>query len=248
MRQHAAEGNEGRVDATNLSSMKTSLCVVVPCYNAGERLRPVVEKVLNQSLRIVVVDDGSTDEGIELLGDLPVQLVQLAHNQGKGHALLAGFREALSHESVQCVCMLDADGQHDPTEIPRLYTAYTEMQADLVIGTRSFSGQRVPFRSRFGNTVTAWITGVLLGRRLPDTQCGFRLLSRPFAQLVCDTIAGGRYEMEMEMLIRAVRGGYTVASVPIATRYEPGNKSSHFNKLGDSARIYWRLLRILFRS
>jgi len=227
--------------------MRRALAAVIPCYNAGHRVRPVVEKVLRHLEQVLVVDDGSTDGAVEAMADLPARVVRLPANRGKGHALLAGFGESLQRPETQAVCVLDADGQHNPDELPRLYSAFLEEQADLVIGSRVFTTGNVPFRSRFGNTVTIAATRLLLGHRLPDTQCGFRLLSRRFAEEVVKTVQGGRYETEMEIIVRAVRGPWRVATVPIATIYEAGNPSSHFHKLRDSALIYRRLLGATMR-
>lgn len=218
------------------------VAIVIPCYNAGHRIRPVVEAALRQSARIIVVDDGSTDESMATLADLPIDRVTLPENRGKGHALLAGFRKALTDPTVAAICMLDADGQHDPAECGRLIAPVLAGEAAFVIGARQFGGHHVPLRSRFGNRITAWVTRLLLRRRLPDTQCGFRVLSRAFAHRVVNTVAGGRYETEMVMIVRAVRDGIPIDSVPIQTRYEPGNASSHFRKLRDSFQIYRRLL------
>lgn len=219
------------------------LVAIIPCYNAGGRIRNVAEGVLPRVARLLVVDDGSTDASVASLADLPVEVLPLEGNRGKGHALLAGFREALADPETACVCVLDADGQHDPAEIPRLYAAYVASGADLVIGSRVFEGGRVPWRSRFGNKVTAFATALLLRQRLPDTQCGFRILSRGFAGCVLETVRGGRYETEMEIIVKAIREGRPTVSVPIQTIYEEGNASSHFRKFHDSWRIYRRLLR-----
>lgn len=217
------------------------LAAIIPCYNAGHRLGPVLEQALPLVRTVCVVDDGSTDGGIEAVRALPADFVTLPHNRGKGHALLAGIGHVLDDPAIEAVCLLDADGQHDPNEIPGLWRAFREAGADLAIGARQFDGVAVPWRSRFGNTVTATVTARLLGTRLPDTQCGFRILGRRFARDVLETVRPGRYETEMEVVIKAVRQGYTVVSAPIATRYEPGNPSSHFRQLSDSVRVYARL-------
>lgn len=215
---------------------------VIPCYNAGGRMRPVAEGVLSRLPNLIVVDDGSTDGSIASLEGLTFQLVRLPENRGKGHALLAGFRAALADPAVECVCALDADGQHDPAEIPRLVGAFRETGADLVIGSRVFDGAHVPWRSRFGNTLTVTVTAWLLGRRLPDTQCGFRVLSRAFIEDIVASVEGGRYETEMAIIVKAIREDWRIESVPIQTIYEKGNASSHFRKIQDSYRIYRRLI------
>ncbi len=223
--------------------LSPDITAIVPCFNAGDRVRPVAEGILNQLPSLIIVDDGSTDQSIESLRDLPLDILSLTPNRGKGHALLAGFRRALENPACACICVLDADGQHDPAEIPRLYEAFRNTGADLVIGTRIFSGGHIPLRSRFGNKVTIFATALLLRHRLPDTQCGFRLLSRDFAERVVAAIEGGRYETEMAIIALAIRERRRIESVPISTIYEAGNASSHFRKFHDSYRIYARLFR-----
>lgn len=230
------------------AEMRQELAVVVPCYNAGHRLRPVVEQLLREVDRVLLVDDGSTDESAASVADFPLRVISFPHNRGKGQALLAGFRAALEAPEVTCVAVVDADGQHDPRELPRLYEAFRTRDADLVIGSRTFELERVPWRSRFGNVLTRTLTGWVLGRALPDTQSGYRLHSRRMLEGILPEISGGRYETEMEILIVAVRRGYKVVPVDIATLYEEGNPSSHFNKLRDSYLIYKRFFLTALRT
>ena len=224
-------------------AMQRSVAAIVPCYNAGHRVRPVLDDLLTVLEHVIVVDDGSTDRLQEAIEGLDVELVAFPQNRGKGYALLAGFEKALTLEGVTCVLTLDSDGQHDPKEIPRLYQAFRESGAGLVIGSRVFDEEQVPWRSRFGNKFTIWLTGVLLGKRLPDTQSGYRLHSVAFVKHIVDTVPGGRYETEMEILVRAVRDGFDAVPVPIQTIYEEGNESSHFNALRDSLLIYRKLIK-----
>jgi glycosyltransferase involved in cell wall biosynthesis len=223
--------------------MRQVLAAVVPCYNVGERVRPVVERLTELSDHVFLVDDGSTDGAVEGLRDLPAHIIVLQENRGKGNAMLQGFRAALELPQVTHVAIVDADGQHDPSELPRLFEAVANGGADFVIGSRSFGMGHVPLRSRLGNQLTALITRILLKRPVPDTQSGYRLHSRRLLEDVLANVSGGRYETEMEILVLAVRKGYKVASVPIKTIYEEGNPASHFNKLKDSFRIYRSLFR-----
>lgn len=229
-----------------LRAMQTNsplpVAAIIPSYNPGHRLAPVVEAAAQQAAKVLVVDDGSTDgSAAELQG---AEIVRLPENLGKGHALLAGLRAFLDQPDYSCVAFLDADGQHDPAELPRLYEAFVQQDADLLIGTRVFEGTEVPWASRFGNNMTVRVTAWILERRLPDTQCGYRLMSRRFAEAVLRDVRGGRYETEMEIVVKAVREGWRVHSEPIKTLYEPDNRSSHFRKVRDSFRIYWTLLKL----
>jgi len=226
--------------------MQKGLAVVVPCYNPGARLAPVVARLKQHVDTIILVDDGSTDAAATAHAADTI-LIQFPENRGKGHALLAGFGRALAEPAVTALAVVDADGQHDPDELPRLYAAFSEAGADLVIGTREFDAAQVPWRSRIGNKATRALTRLLLGQPIADTQSGYRIHSLALAETAVPAVAGGRYETEMDILVTAVRGGFRVTSVPIRTIYEAGNPSSHFDKYRDSARIYRRLFRAALR-
>lgn len=233
--------------SSQLDGMRQKLAAVLPCYNAGPRVEPVVRKLVELLDHVIVVDDGSTDGATLALGALGASVVRFPENRGKGFAMLAGFRAALAADEVTGVVVVDADGQHDPHELHSLWNVFERQGADLVIGTRRFDGPDVPWRSRFGNKLTAAITRLLAGVSLPDTQSGFRIHSRRFLEDVLTTTRGGRYETEMEIVIKAVRGGYRVLPAPITTIYEAGNPSSHFHKFRDSFRIYWKLFATSLR-
>lgn len=230
------------------SHLPESLAVVVPCYNVGDRVPAVIEGLLAHVSTIIAVDDGCTDGCMEPLRAMPIEIVTFPQNRGKGFALQAGFEAALKDPRIACVAVVDSDGQHDPAELPSLYDAFTREDADLVIGSRDFGESHVPWRSRFGNTMTITIAGWLLGTRVPDTQSGYRLHSRRFLEAVLPKLSGGLYEFEMELLARALRGGYTVVSSPIQTIYEEGNRVSHFHKGRDSYRIYRTLLKTAWQT
>ncbi len=244
---NAGEDNAMTPDGPD-RDMRAHVAAVVPCFNAGERVAPVIAGLSELLDHVIVVDDGSTDGAAEPLRELGATVIVFPENQGKGFAMMRGFKEALALPDVTCAAIVDADGQHNPNELPGLYEAFVEQNADLVIGAREFDQAHVPWRSRFGNKLTAGITRILLGQRISDTQSGFRLHSRRLLEFVVGEIPGGRYETEMEILVKAVRAGFRVTTAPIQTIYEEGNPSSHFNKFRDSFRIYRKLLKVsLFR-
>lgn len=224
--------------------LRRTVAAVVPCYNPGDRVKTVIEGLGDVLDHVIVVDDGSTEDLSGCLQEFNVQMISFPVNRGKGHALLEGFRQAKEIEGVECIVTIDSDGQHDPNEIPRLYDAFRASDAGIVIGSRMFDKETVPWRSRVGNKMTVAITGMLLGIRLPDTQSGFRLHSLPLVEYLLGKISGGRYETEMEILIRAHQAGYHLEPVPIRTIYEPGNKSSHFHVFRDSFLVYRKLFGV----
>ena len=228
--------------------MRKHLVAIVPCYNAGDRVAPVVRGLLAQVEQVLVVDDGSTDNATAPLAGLGAKVIRFDANQGKGFAMLAGFRAALENPEMVAAAIVDADGQHDPNELPHLYETLLKEKADLVIGSRAFDESQVPWRSRFGNKLTAAITRILLHQSIVDTQSGYRLHSRRLLEFLVEAVPGGRYETEMEILVKSVRKGFRVVPAPIQTIYEKGNPSSHFNKLRDSLRIYKKLLSVSLRK
>ncbi len=227
--------------------MRRAVTAIVPCYNAGDRVAPVVAALLDRVERVIVVDDGSTDGAIAPLDASGARVVILPENRGKGFAMLEGFRAALEDPSMTFAAIVDADGQHDADELGGLFETAKQQQADLVIGSRTFDLAQVPWTSRVGNKMTARITRMLLGREIPDTQSGYRLHSRRLLEYILANVPGGRYETEMAILVAALRGGFVVVPAPIKTIYEEGNRCSHFNKVRDSYRIYKMLLKAWLR-
>jgi glycosyltransferase involved in cell wall biosynthesis len=228
----------------SIQKLSKSLAVIVPTYNAGGLVKDVVNALEDYVHTVWVVNDGSTDGCTDDLKSDVTRVLDLPENHGKGYALVQGYRKALEDDSIQCVAVLDADGQHDARDLPRLYETYLREEADFLIGSRDFVMGYVPLRSRIGNQVTLVVSGLMLGAWLKDTQSGFRLVSRKYLEEVLPTITGGRYETEMEMIAKAVHGDFKVASEPIRTIYDEGNKSSHFHVVRDSFLIYTKLISI----
>src|ERR1017187_9749966 len=223
------------------------LAVVIPAYRPSAALVEVVRALAERQFpAILVVDDGSGPEFHEIFagaGALPgVQLLRHATNLGKGAALKTGINHALcTIPDLAGVVTADADGQHDPGDIERVGEALVAHPQSLVLGCRAFH-EDVPLRSRFGNILTSAIMHALMGRKMADTQTGLRGLPASFALRTLKIEATG-YEFELEMLIAAHQLGIHVVEESIRTIYEPGNRSSHFNPIVDSMKIYFVLLR-----
>ena len=214
----------------------SEILALIPAYNEETRLAGVVAGAI-QHLPVLVVDDGSTDATAPVAQDAGASVVIQEPNQGKGAALQAGFRRAIDR-GYEAVVTLDADGQHDPAEIPKFLTAYRTGGAELIIGRRDFS-QMPPVR-RLANWLGGLAFSWALGQRVPDNQSGYRLIGRRLMQAMLDSEEQG-FEYEVEMITVCVRYGFDLDWVPIRTIY--AGESSHINPLQhvkDFARIIWK--------
>jgi glycosyltransferase involved in cell wall biosynthesis len=190
------------------------IIAVVPAFDEAARIGAVVRKARTH-LPVLVVDDGSTDETAAVAEAAGATVVRLRPNQGKGAALRAGFRWAVE-QGADAALTLDADGQHDPAEIPALLEARGRTGAELVIGRRNFR-QMPPIR-RLANVVGAWAVSWAVGRHIPDNQSGFRLVGLRLMEAMQASTESG-FEFEVEMIATAVRHGWSVEWVPIRTIY-----------------------------
>ena len=226
--------------------------IVIPAYEPTEQLTALAAELSEDARAILIVNDGSSTRCASIFAQaamLPnVTVIAHAVNLGKGHALKTAFNHVLLHSPAESagIVTADADGQHLATDIRRIAERLERGRADgaLILGSRAFSGN-VPLRSRFGNVMTRGVFRLLVGRALLDTQTGLRGIPRSFLGELLQ-IEAGRYEFELEMLIRAARQR-RVEEVEIATVYGAFAKS-HFNPLRDSLRIYFVFVRFLSLS
>jgi glycosyltransferase involved in cell wall biosynthesis len=198
------------------------ILAIVPAYNEGDRVATVVSGVA-EFLPVLVVDDGSTDDTAAQARSAGATILRQLPNQGKGAALRAGFRHALA-EGYDAVVTLDADGQHDPAELPKFLRCFAENHADLIIGRRRL--RHMPPIRRLANYLGRKSFSWAIGQPIPDNQSGYRLISRR----LLEDLAGGQeagFEFEMEMIVICVRRGYLLDWVPIRTIY--AGESSHIN-------------------
>ena len=210
--------------------------LVIPVYNHCDTLRAVAESALTAGFPVLVVDDGSTDRGLAVLGGLPVERLRLEPNQGKGAAILAGAEHARK-AGFEAILTVDADGQHDPAEACALLEAVQGTWPAVVVGTRRMDDDPdVPRSSLFGRSFSNFWVRLECGRSLPDTQSGFRLY--PVDLLTPGRFLTRRYTFEVEVLVRAAWAGLPILAVPISVFYAPGTQRvTHFRAFRDNLRL-----------
>ncbi len=226
--------------------------IIIPAYKPDHSLITLVQALSEQGQAIILVNDGSGMNFDAIFQSCQqyahVTVLEHAVNLGKGQALKTAFNYFLTHANPACpgVVTADADGQHLVEDIIKLSSALQEHPKALCLGMRNFS-KGVPFRSRFGNNLTRFIFRILIGHSLQDTQTGLRGIPREFLKSLLKTNSSG-YDFELDMLISASKQQIKMKEVPIHTVYQDGNKSSHFNPLVDSLKIYFVFFRFLIFS
>ena len=244
---HLEPAHSPLVAGQDLPLIAPRVCCVIPCYNLAGVCGPIVRAAAGFAGHVIAVNDGSSDETESVLREVAakcanVEVLSLPKNCGKGIALLEAFRHAKNSVSFDVMVTLDGDGQHRPKDIPRLARAVAEGKHALVIGERR-AREKMPLRSRFGNTLTAKLMKLVHPGAPTDTQSGYRAFDRDFVFEIVEKIRGGRYETELEILLLALRQGRSIGLVGIPTVYLDGNRLSHFRPIIDS----WRIYRTLFR-
>jgi len=202
----------------------TTIGAVIPAHDEAPRIGAVV-RAASGHVPVLVVDDGSTDGTDALARAAGAVVLRQEPNQGKGAALRAGFRRALD-EGWPAAITLDADGQHDPDEIPRFTERWAEGTAELVVGQRDFGA--MPAMRRLSNSLGTVVIGALLGESIPDNQSGYRLVGPRLMAAMLESHEDG-FAFEVEMIAVCLREGWPIRWVPIRTIY--GDERSHIRPL-----------------
>ena len=228
--------------------------ILIPSLEPDDRLPAYVKRLLEAGFGhvvIVVVDDGSSEayqpifkevEGVD-------RAVVLHHdvNHGKGVALKTGYKYILDNlPDVAGVITADADGQHTVPDCIRLAEEIGKGEKALYLGSRDFSLENIPPKSRSGNKITSVVFRLLYGQYLPDTQTGLRAFRREELPFMIN-VEGERFEYEMKVLIACSRAGIPMIPVTIETIYENENKGTHFHPIKDSWKIYKVILGSFFK-
>ena len=212
-------------------------CVLVPTYNNDQTIKEVVEGVLAYTDQIIVVNDGSTDKTSAILKEFEqkIHVHTFSKNQGKGAALIKGFELALE-QNYDYLIAIDSDGQHYPDDLPNFLNELEKQPKSLIVGARNMDQNSVPGGSSFGHKFSNFWYRLETGINLPDTQSGFRLY--PIQLLKGIKFFTGKYEFEIEILVRAAWRGVNVTYTPIKVFYpSKEERISHFRHYKDFARI-----------
>lgn len=193
--------------------------IVIPAFNEGESISKVITEVRTElpSMDILVVDDGSTDNTAEAAAAAGAKVTSLPYNLGVGGARRLGYLYALRH-NYDVAVQLDADGQHDPRNVPALIDALDG--ADLVIGAR-FAGEG-EYHARgprwWAMRLLSFVLSAMAGARLTDTTSGFRACNRPLIEGYARWLPVEYLGDTIDTAVWAIRHGYKVRQIPVAMR------------------------------
>ncbi|MDR2499386.1 MAG: glycosyltransferase [Tannerellaceae bacterium] len=216
---------------------RSGTCLLIPTYNHGTYLRQVLNEALRQSSDIILVDDGSTDSAKTILADFAhrINIITLPTNRGKGYALAQGMKQAIA-QGFRNVVTMDSDGQHSPNDLRAFLQAAEDNPGALITGARTFREKHMPAGNRFANRFSNFWFTLQTGRRLPDTQCGYRLY--PLKHIQHMRAIGARYETELAWLLQFAWKNIQIIAIPIQADYRPtGERPSHYRRSIDFMRI-----------
>lgn len=227
-----------------------SLLAVVPVYNHGQAVGGVVQALRAQGLPVLLVDDGSEAGCAAVLDGLAradgqVRVLRLAQNQGKGGAMMAGLQEAL-RLGYSHALQLDADGQHDASDLPRFMAQARAHPRHFICGCPLYDASVPKGRlyGRYATHVWVWINTLSLAIR--DSMCGFRVYPlAPTVKRIRRSRIGRRMDFDVEIAVRLVWDGVPVINQPTRVHY-PADGVSHFRALRDNLLISWMHTRLFF--
>lgn len=224
-----------------MNTKKMKYCVIIPAFQASESLPTLIKQIqlIPLSIKIIVVNDGSTDNTLDVLGKLSdIIVVNHQINLGKGAAIKSGIKKARKLGFQYAIC-IDSDLQHSPELIPDFIKSQSEADVSLVLGVRQFSREIMPFHRILSNTVTSFVVSIRIGKRVHDSQCGYRLIH--ISDIDIDQFNENGFQFETELLLKIISAGATFKEIPINTIYNKSNSS--INNAKDTLKFIKLFLR-----
>lgn len=209
--------------------MKVAL---ICAYNEEKHIKKVVNKTLKYVDKVIVVEDGSKDDTLKELKKTKAIVLSHKINKGKGEALKTGFRYCLK-KKYDPIILLDADGQHDPSEISKLLRKLNEGY-DIVIGRRRKSKSDMKLIRRLANFSSSFILSLILKQKVHDTQSGYRVIKSKVIKNL--NLESKKYDLESELLIKSAKKGYRIGEVEVKTIY--GEEVSTIHPVKDTLRFF----------
>ena len=215
--------------------------ILIPAYNEATRIGQLVKTIKSSGFLPIVIDDGSTDGTAEKAEVNGAKIIRHKQNLGKGASIKTGFEHMLA-EGYDAILIMDGDGQHSPDDIRKFIDLGNKHRNIMVVGNRMNDTRNMPLDRKLTNMFMSFIMSFICGQKIPDSQCGFRLISRELVKNI--KIESSRFEVESEILFKASRAGAKILSAPIETLYQ--KETSQINPFWDTCRFILFLLKLPF--
>ncbi|MDD4908058.1 MAG: glycosyltransferase family 2 protein [Candidatus Omnitrophica bacterium] len=214
------------------------ICAIIPVYNESKAIGELVTEVRKQNIDVLVIDDGSKDNSADIARNNGAIVLKNITNQGKGASLLQGLNYVLNN-NFDAAILMDGDGQHLPQDIPAFIQKSRENGAALVLGNRMQDTKNMPPVRYLTNKTMSWLISKITGKNIPDSQCGFRFITKDLIDKLKFTTR--HYETESEMIIQAAHAGYKIDSIAVKTVYR--GEKSQINPILDTLRFFLFIIR-----
>lgn len=192
---------------------------MIPCYNEEATIGSIVLKAKRYVNRVLVIDDGSTDDTAKIAKEAGATVISHRKNGGKSSGIKTGFKYALEN-GFDYVVTIDGDGQHNPEEIPVVLGNVMNNGHDISIGFRSGASTEMPSWRKVGKRVLDYATGFGSGGFVTDSQCGFRAFNKKAVNSLTPRLNGGAFSVESEQLIKAHELGLNFVNTHVSCRYK----------------------------
>lgn len=208
--------------------------VLLAAYNEEKNIGRLLDEIKIKGLKTLVVDDGSVDNTYALAREKADRVIKNECNLGKGAALKKGINYLLANEPFDYVLMMDADGQHSCDDIEK-FISEAEKGGQFIVGNRINDSAAMPWIRVVTNKFMSWLISSMVGQKIFDSQCGFRLVKRDVLDKI--TLTTNRFEIESELLIKAAKSKFSIKNIPI--------KSIYFAKQESKINPFWDTLRFV---
>ncbi len=219
------------------------IAIVIPAHNEAQTIGLLVKDVRALGYDCIVIDDGSLDKTAVNAIESGAVVLKTAAKGGKGNALKMGFSYVLKNDYEALIAM-DGDGQHSPSDIPKFVSCYQNSKADVISGNRMHNPGGMPLVRLATNRLMSWMISLFCHQHIPDTQCGFRLIKTSVLKVI--KLESSDFEIETEVLIKASKKSFKIASVGIQTIYR--DEVSKIQPVRDTVRFINYLWRELLRK
>ena len=221
--------------------------IIIPTLNPEKKIIDLVKDLKKENFdKIVIVDDGSTQEFDYIFCELENLGCRVTHhqvNKGKGQAIKTGINFANAcYKDFDGYITVDGDYQHLPKDVKNVALKLQEDDSKIVLGERSFNGKEIPLKSRIGNIFSTIFLKIQTGVYIEDTQTGLRGIPYKYGDFALN-VEGSRYEYEMNFLRETISNQIMFEILKIETVYENNNKGSHFRPLKDAYLIYKEFIK-----